>query len=54
MSQVRCSLTGHEMPAKVQEVLSYVNGQKYRRLRALADYDYSSVEPYLVQSKRRR
>ena len=53
-AQVRCSLTGHEMPARVQDILAYVNGQKYKRLRSLADYDYSAVEPYLVQSNRRR
>lgn len=52
--QVKCSLSGHEMPAKVKDVLAYVNGHKYHKLRASVDYDYSNVEPYIMQSKRRR
>ena len=37
--QVRCKLSGHEMPGKLEAVTSYIKGKKYLRLKkANADH----------------
>lgn len=49
--QVRCSLTGHELPCRLPELQVYTRGKKYRRLaRAPTAFDYAEFEPHVVPS----
>jgi len=46
--KVRCTLTGHEMPALLPTVQAYWGGKKYRNTKARSAYDFAQHEPYLV------
>jgi len=46
-AKVKCALTGHEMPATVDAVQSYISGRRYKRAVWQA-FDYSKYEPWLV------
>ena len=46
--KIRCTLTGHEMPAQLPAVEAYWSGKKYRSAKTKAEYDFSQHEPYLV------
>ncbi|NWX17359.1 SURF2 protein, partial [Aegotheles bennettii] len=49
--QVRCRLTGHELPCRLPELQAFTNGKKYRRLaRTARDFDYGEFEPHIVPS----
>lgn len=49
--QVRCTLTGHELPCRLPELQVYTSGKKYRRLvRASPAFDYAEFEPHIVPS----
>ncbi|NWX96782.1 SURF2 protein, partial [Nothoprocta ornata] len=49
--QVRCRLTGHEMPCRLAELQAYTKGRRYQRLsRAAGGFDYGSFEPHVVPS----
>lgn len=50
-SQVRCRLTGHELPCRLAELQAYTNGRKYRRLiKTSREFDYGTFEPHIVPS----
>ncbi|XP_032117765.1 surfeit locus protein 2, partial [Sapajus apella] len=49
--QVRCILTGHELPCRLPELQVYTRGKKYQRLvRASPAFDYAEFEPHIVPS----
>ncbi|ELV12659.1 Protein kinase-like protein SgK071 [Tupaia chinensis] len=49
--QVRCALTGHELPCRLPELQVYTRGKKYQRLiRASPAFDYADFEPHIVPS----
>lgn len=49
--QVRCALTGHELPCRLPELQVYTRGKKYQRLvRASPAFDYAEFEPHIVPS----
>jgi hypothetical protein len=48
-TRIRCIITGHEMPARADAVLSHLNGKKFRKAKEWYSQDYSKYEPYLVQ-----
>lgn len=51
LPQVRCALTGHELPCRLPELRVYTSGKKYRRLvRASPAFDYAEFEPHIVPS----
>ena len=50
--KVRCSTTGHEMPAQLDACQQYWNGNKYKNAKARARYDFSQHEPYIVAHKK--
>lgn len=50
-SQVRCRLTGHELPCRLSELQAYTDGRKYRRLiKTSREFDYGTFEPHIVPS----
>lgn len=49
--QVRCELTGHELPCRLPELQVYTRGKKYQRLAgANPAFDYAQFEPHIVPS----
>ena len=50
--QVKCSLSGHEMPCHLEVLQSYVGGRKFAKLRA--EMDYKSLEPFIISSAYRK
>jgi Surfeit locus protein 2 (SURF2) len=48
-TRIRCIITGHEMPARADAVLSHLNGKKFRKAKEWYSQDYSKYEPFLVQ-----
>lgn len=49
--QVKCALTGHELPCRLPELQVYTRGKRYRRLvRASPAFDYAEFEPHIVPS----
>ncbi|XP_037347296.1 surfeit locus protein 2 [Talpa occidentalis] len=49
--QVRCALTGHELPCRLPALQVYTRGKKYRRLaRTDPAFDYAAFEPHIVPS----
>ena len=53
-AQIQCSLSGHEMPCRVDVLKSYVSGKKFTRLKAHHDFDFTRLEPFLIPSKKRK
>ncbi|XP_043095879.1 surfeit locus protein 2 [Puntigrus tetrazona] len=49
-SKIRCSLNAHEFPCSLAELQLFTAGNKYKKLRAQADFDYSRYEPHIVSS----
>ncbi|XP_033119231.1 surfeit locus protein 2-like [Anneissia japonica] len=48
--KVKCNLSGHEMPAKVEVIAAYTQGKKYKRLRKEGDFDFMAHEKHIVPS----
>ncbi|KAL5012270.1 hypothetical protein ScPMuIL_010821 [Solemya velum] len=51
--KVKCSLSGHEMPYKLEAVLSYIQGKKYKKLLTENNYDYEKYKVHLVPSTKK-
>ncbi|KAK2188466.1 hypothetical protein NP493_131g02037 [Ridgeia piscesae] len=51
--KVRCTLSGHEMPAKKDVLESYISGKKYQRLRKLTESDIENYQCHLVPSTKK-
>ncbi|KAM4664799.1 surfeit locus protein 2 isoform 1-T1 [Discoglossus pictus] len=51
-NKIRCSLTGHELPCRLPELISFTNGKKYKRLTktTTSTIDYSNLAPHIVPS----
>ncbi|XP_034047662.1 surfeit locus protein 2-like [Thalassophryne amazonica] len=48
--KIKCTLNGHEIPCKLDELQKFTQGKKYKKLRAEADFNYSQYEPHVVAS----
>ncbi|XP_071947894.1 surfeit locus protein 2-like [Antedon mediterranea] len=48
--KVKCSLSGHEMPAKVDVITTYTQGKKYKKLKKEGDYDFEIHNQHIVPS----
>lgn len=48
--QIKCSLNGHEFPCNLTELKNFTSGKKYKKLSAVAEFDYSQYEPHVVPS----
>ena len=46
--KVRCTLTGHEVPPRLDALEAYWGGKSYRKRAERAAYDFSKHEPWLV------
>ena len=51
--QIKCSWSGHEMPAQVDAVRTYLGGKKFKKLQAENQYDYDRYQPHLVPSTKK-
>ena len=49
--KVRCTSTGHEMPARLEVISQYWAGSKYASAKARATYDFAQHEPWIVAHK---
>lgn len=52
--QVQCSLSGHEMPARLDVVRAYVEGKKFQKLKAENDFNFERLEPFIKPSLKRK
>ena len=50
LSQIRCSLNGHEFPCNLAELQRFTQGKKYEKLSAAAEFNYGQYEPHIVPS----
>ncbi|XP_059405314.1 surfeit locus protein 2 [Carassius carassius] len=48
--KIRCSLNAHEFPCSLAELQCFTSGNKYKKLCAQAEFDYSQYEPHIVSS----
>lgn len=46
--KIKCGLTGHEMPPKMEVIKVYVTGKKFLKLHQQQKYDYLQHRPHLV------
>ncbi|XP_006640801.1 surfeit locus protein 2 [Lepisosteus oculatus] len=49
-NKVKCTLNGHELPCRLEELRKFTSGKKYQQLSAIADFDYRQYEPHVVPS----
>lgn len=48
--KVKCTLNGHEFPCNLTELQKFTSGNKYKKLSASAEFNYSQYEPHVVPS----
>ncbi|KAM6902095.1 surfeit locus protein 2 [Xenentodon cancila] len=48
--KIKCTLNGHEFPCNLTELQNFTRGKKYKKLSAVADFNYSQYEPHIVPS----
>ena len=50
--KVRCLVTGHEMPARLDATQQHFNGKRYKNAKAQAKYNFKKHEPWIVEHKK--
>ena len=56
-TQVRCKLTGHELPARLSDLETYTKGKRYQRLAKDIPHEspgYEEFKEFLVPSEKDR
>lgn len=48
--KIKCSYTGHEMPATAEAVSTYMSGKKYRKAKVKASFDITEFGPWIVET----
>ncbi|KAK5621143.1 Surfeit locus protein 2 [Crenichthys baileyi] len=48
--KIKCTLNGHEIPCSLTELQDFIQGKKYKKLSAAAEFNYSQYEPHIVSS----
>ncbi|KAI4886466.1 hypothetical protein NFI96_011905 [Prochilodus magdalenae] len=48
--KIKCTLNGHELPCRLVELQRFTSGNKFKKLCANAEFNYSQYEPHLVPS----
>lgn len=51
--QVKCSLSGHEMPCQVEAIQNYIKGKKFQKLLAQNQYNYEKFKEHIVPSTKK-
>ncbi|XP_062411001.1 surfeit locus protein 2 [Sardina pilchardus] len=49
-NKIKCTLNGHEFPCSLNELKNFTKGKKYKKLSAVAEFDYRQHEPHVVPS----
>ena len=50
--KVRCTVTSHDMPAKLDVLTAHWSGNKYKVRKAQSKYDFAAHEPWIVPHKK--
>lgn len=50
--KVRCAVTGHEMPSKLEALEQHFNGKRYKNAKERSQYDFAMHEPWIVAHKK--
>ena len=50
--KVRCTVTGHEMPARLEELEQHFSGKRYKNAKERSQYNFAQHEPWIVQHKK--
>jgi hypothetical protein len=53
-NKILCSITGHEMPPRLDAVLSHLNGKKFKKAKEWYTYDYSEFLPHIVLDRKNK
>ncbi|XP_017579799.1 surfeit locus protein 2 [Pygocentrus nattereri] len=48
--KIKCTLNGHEFPCNLAELQKFTSGNKFKKLCAGSEFNYSQYEPHLVPS----
>jgi hypothetical protein len=48
---IRCKLTNHEMPMRIDVLAKYIEGKKYKHMRDWYAQDFTKYEPYIVSHR---
>ncbi|XP_013864870.1 surfeit locus protein 2 [Austrofundulus limnaeus] len=48
--KIKCTLNNHEIPCNLTELQNFIQGKKYKRLSAAAEFSYMQYEPHIVPS----
>ncbi|XP_012669704.1 surfeit locus protein 2 [Clupea harengus] len=51
-NKIKCTLNGHEFPCNLIELKNFTSGKKFKKLSAVAEFDYSQYEPHVVSSRK--
>ncbi|KAL7837985.1 hypothetical protein AOLI_G00263890 [Acnodon oligacanthus] len=49
-NKIKCTLSGHEFPCNLAELQRFTSGNKFKKLCANSEFNYSQYEPHLVPS----
>ncbi|XP_077986254.1 surfeit locus protein 2-like [Glandiceps talaboti] len=52
-NKIKCSLTGHEMPCKLEILQKHTQGKKYLRLHKDKEFNYDRFKPHLLPSNKK-
>ena len=48
--KIKCSYTGHEMPATAEAVGMYMSGKKYRKAKMKAEFSIDEFQPWIIET----
>ena len=48
-NRVKCLLSGHEMPLKLETIMEYINSRNFKKIKEWYNQDFSKYLPYIVQ-----
>ncbi|XP_014678649.1 PREDICTED: surfeit locus protein 2-like [Priapulus caudatus] len=54
LMKVKCNLTNHELPYRLDAIEKHVQGKKYQKLSEIQGFDYDKYVPHLVPSTKRK
>ncbi|XP_071491462.1 surfeit locus protein 2-like [Diadema antillarum] len=53
IKKVHCSLTGHEMPCRIDDVRRYTGGKKYRHAQERSEDHFEKYKPHIIPSNKK-